>query len=85
MACLTRFGALPPAFSGVRANTCGDLFLFVFPMQPKQGDTIAIFVTAVNSTKADASFVVDTKVSDPTSKGVGVDDRVVQIPAGSGD
>ena len=77
------FGALPPAFKGVRANSCGDLFLFVFPMQPKQGDSMAIFVTAVNSTDADASFVVDTKVSDPTSKGVAVDDRVVQIPAGS--
>jgi hypothetical protein len=77
------FGALPPVFSGVQANSCGDLSLFAFPMTPKQGDSIAIFVTVVNSTNADASFVVDTKISDPTSKGVGVDDRVVQIPAGS--
>jgi|SRR5215471_6008989 len=77
------FGALPPVFSGVQANSCGDLSLFAFPMQPEQGDSITIFVTVVNSTNADASFVVDTKISDPTSKGVGVDDRVVLIPAGS--
>ena len=77
------FGALPPAISEVRANGCGDLFLFAFPMQPQQGDSIVIFVTVVNSTNADSSFVVDTTLSDPTSKGVGVDDRVVQIPAGS--
>src|SRR5215467_9120850 len=75
------FGALPPALSGVRANSCGDLF--AFPMQPKQGDSITIFITVVNSTNTDASFVVDTKVSDPTSKSVGVDDRVLQIPGGS--
>jgi hypothetical protein len=77
------FGALPPSLSGVRANSCGDLFLFAFPMLPQQGDSITIFVTVVNSTGADQSFVVETKISDPTSKGVGVDDRIVQIPAGS--
>jgi len=79
----TAVGFLPPAFSGVQANSCGDLFLFAFPLQPKQGDSITIFVTVENTTDDDQSFVVDTKISDPASKGVGVDDRVVSIPAGS--
>ena len=77
-------GAMPPALNRVRANICGDLSLFAFPMQPMQGDSITVFVTVVNSANTDASFVVDTELSDPRSNGVGVDDRVVQIPAHSG-
>src|SRR5258708_3901846 len=77
------FCAMPPLFNGVQANSCGDLSLFAFPISPKQGDGVTVFVSVTNSTIADASYVVDTKISDPTNTLVGADDRVVAVPAGS--
>jgi len=77
------FCAMAPLFNGVQANSCGNLSLFAFPMSPKQGDQVSLFVSVTNTTNADASYVVDTKISDPTSALVGSDDRVVAVPAGS--
>jgi hypothetical protein len=73
----------PPVSNRVQANTCGDLSLFAFPLSPKQGDSITIFVSVMNSASTDVSFVVDTKMSDPNSKSVGVDDQVILVPAQS--
>ena len=75
--------ALPNVSNGARASTCGDLSLFAFPLSPNQGDSITIFVSVTNGASEDVSFVVDTRISDPKSKGVGVDDRVVLVPAQS--
>ena len=75
--------AFEPASTGVQAGTCGDLSLFAFPLSSQQGDSVTIFVSITNTAVEDVSFVVDTRISDPNNKGVGVDDRVVLVPAQS--
>src|SRR5215471_660798 len=77
------FWALPPAFIGVQANSCGDPFSFAFPMSAKQGDLATFFITIGNSTGADQSFVVQTQVFDPTNTVIAEIDKVASIPAGS--
>lgn len=75
------FCALPALFNSVQAYNCGSLGVFAFPLAPKQGDVVTIFVSVTNSTSADASYVVDTKISDSAYAVVSHDDRVVAVPA----
>jgi len=77
------FGALPPAFTGVQASSCGDPSVFAFPPTAKQGDLVTFFVTVGNSTGTDQSFVVESEAFDPTNTPVFLVDRVVSVPAGS--
>jgi hypothetical protein len=74
---------LAPRSTAVQASTCGDPNLFAFPLSPQQGDSIMIFVSVTNSAVDDVSFVVESKIFDPKSKSVAVDDRVVLVPAQS--
>ena len=72
----------PAVTTGVLANSCGNLALFAFPVSPKQGDLVTVFVSVTNNIAADASFVVETTLS--TGKlVVSQDDRVVHVPAHS--
>src|SRR5258708_1499623 len=73
----------PSQINGVEPNTCGHLPLFVFPVAPKQGDTVTGFVSVTTNTYPDSSFVVVTNLFDPSGALVSRDGRVVAVPANS--
>jgi hypothetical protein len=80
---LLAVGVPPAPLVEAQANSCGNPSLFAFPMAPKQGDQVTVFVTVTNNTGTDASFVVDSHISDPGSAVALQDDRVVAVSANS--
>lgn len=90
--------AIPPLFDGAHArslgessqivvgpppNNCVGLGLFAFPVSPKQGDVVNVFVSVMNITDKDASYVVVTDIVQGSTTVVAHDERVVAVPAQS--